>query len=289
MRPLGVDLGRVDLAPEQRLDEAVFLREGHGRVHIGLDARKAFEIAVDEALRLGPRDAQVAGQAKAGNPVDDAEIDRLGAAAHLGRHFVQRDAEHLGRGQGVNVDPVAEGLLQLGDIRDMGQDAQLDLAVIEADQPHARPGDEGLADAAALFGAHGDVLKVRVGGGEPPGVRARDGIGGMHPPGLGVYMGLKRVGIGRFQLRELPPVQHRRRKFRRLWGDILKRRDVFQHIGAGRIGAGLALLAALDPHPVKENLAQLLGAADVERFASKVLNLRLKPCHLLREGVRHAA
>jgi hypothetical protein len=60
------------------------LREGHGIVHIGADAGEAFEIAVDEALRLGARDAQVARKAKAGNAVDHAEVDRLGLAADIG-------------------------------------------------------------------------------------------------------------------------------------------------------------------------------------------------------------
>ncbi len=59
----------------------MFFGEFDGRVHILADAGEAFEIAVDEALRLGPRDAQVAGKAKAGNAVDHAEIDRLGLTA----------------------------------------------------------------------------------------------------------------------------------------------------------------------------------------------------------------
>jgi putative magnesium chelatase accessory protein len=63
-RPLGVDLGRVDLAPEQRLHVAVDLRERLRVVHVVLDAGEALEIPVDEALRLGPRDAQVARRPK---------------------------------------------------------------------------------------------------------------------------------------------------------------------------------------------------------------------------------
>jgi hypothetical protein len=57
------------------------LREGFRRFHVILDAGETLEIAVDEALRLGPRDAQVARKAEAGNAVDHAEIDRLGLTA----------------------------------------------------------------------------------------------------------------------------------------------------------------------------------------------------------------
>jgi hypothetical protein len=70
----------------------------------------------------------------------------------------------------VNVEPVAEGLLQLRiDVGDMGEHAQLDLAVVGRDQLVALLGDEGLADLAAFLGADRDVLQVRVGGGQPPG------------------------------------------------------------------------------------------------------------------------
>ena len=74
---------------------------------------------------------------------------------------------------GVDVDAVLEGLLQRGDVGDMGEDAQFDLGVVEADQDAALGGHEGLADAAAFLGADGDVLQVRVGRGQAPGVGAR--------------------------------------------------------------------------------------------------------------------
>ena len=56
--------------------------------------------------------------------------------------------------------PVAECLLQRADIRHMGQNAQFDLAVIEADQHLALGRDECLADAPSLFAAHGNVLQI---------------------------------------------------------------------------------------------------------------------------------
>ena len=71
----------------------------------------------------------------------------------------------------MNVDAVAKRLFQRRNIGDMGQHAQFDLAVIEADQPVTGRGDERLADAAAFLGPDRDVLQVRIGRGQPPGLR----------------------------------------------------------------------------------------------------------------------
>jgi hypothetical protein len=62
-----------------------------------------------------------------GDAVDDAEVDRLGAAADLARHVLDRHAEHFRRRHGVDVEALAEGLLQRFDIGDGGQQPQLDL------------------------------------------------------------------------------------------------------------------------------------------------------------------
>ena len=77
--------------------------------------------------------------------------------------------------------------------------------VVGRDELGARRRDEGGADLAALLGADRDVLQVRLGGGEPARRRRRQRIGGVHPAGLRVHIARQRVGIGRFQLGELPP------------------------------------------------------------------------------------
>ena len=66
-------------------------------------------------------------------------------------------------------------------------------------------------------------------------------------------------------------------------------RQLFQDIGAGGIGAGLAFLAAFDAHLVKQDLAQLFRAADVEAFTGEGVDLILQRRHLLGKGVGHAA
>ena len=85
----------MDFPPEQCLDIAVILGKGDGGVHVILDARKPFEVAVDESLRLASGDAQIARKTKAGDAIDHPEIDRLGLPPNLGRHLVKRHVEHL--------------------------------------------------------------------------------------------------------------------------------------------------------------------------------------------------
>jgi hypothetical protein len=70
----------------------------------------------------------------------------------------------------VQVLAGREGLLEPGVVGQVGHDPHLDLAVVGGHQAlEARPGDEALADLAALLGADRDVLQVRVVAGQPPG------------------------------------------------------------------------------------------------------------------------
>ena len=181
----------------------------------------------------------------------------------------------------MDVEPVGEGLLKLADIGDMGEDAQLDLGVVEGEQRLALGGDEGLADAAAFLGADGDVLQVRVGRGEAAGAGAGLDVGGVDAAGIGVDVILQRVGVGGFQLGELAPVED-------AGGELVHGGEVFEHVGAGGIGAGLALLAAFERHLVEEDFAELLRRADVELAACQRVDLLLELGHLLGELAGHA-
>ena len=75
----------------------------------------------------------------------------------------------------MNVDPVAEGLLQFGDVGDMSGEPQLDLAVIRRQQEAPGLGYKGAADAATFLGADRDVLQVWVVRRKP--ARRRNGKG----------------------------------------------------------------------------------------------------------------
>ena len=84
------------------------------------------------------------------------------------------------------------------------------------------------------------------------------------------------VGVGAFQFGELAPVEHSRRQVVALSG------QVFQHVGAGRPGAGLAgLLAARQAHFVEQNLTQLLWRADRKSTPGEPINLVFQRAHPL--------
>ena len=51
----------------------------------------------------------------------------------------------------------------------MGKDAWLDLAVVGTEEFMAFWDDEGFADPETVVPFHGNVLEIRIGGGEPSG------------------------------------------------------------------------------------------------------------------------
>ena len=112
-------------------------------------------------------------EGKGRDAVDDAEVDGLGAAALELCHLRERDAEDLRGGDGVDVLAVQKSLLHDLVAADVGEQAQLDLAVVRVDQHAAARGDEHFPYLRAELGADRDVLQIRLGGGEPP--RRRDG------------------------------------------------------------------------------------------------------------------
>ena len=210
-------------------------------------------------------DAELVGQPKRRDAVDDAEIDRFRPAAHLARHVLDRHAEHFRCRHGVNVEPVAERLLEHGNVGDLRKQPQFDLRIIRRHQLVAGRGDEGAADLAAVLGAHGDVLQVRLVRRQPPGGGRRQRVGGVDAMGLRMHIGRQRVGIGRFQFRDLPPLQD-------LPGEIVARfREFVEDLRRGRPRAGLGLGAAGYSHLAEQDVADLLRAADVDRLAGDLL------------------
>src|SRR5919201_2520899 len=106
------DLRIVTFAPEQGEHVSVSFGESLAFVHVVANAGEALEIASDVGACLSALDAKLVGKAECRDAVDDAEIDRLGAAAHVGRHARNGNAEHLGSGHGVNVELPAESFAQ---------------------------------------------------------------------------------------------------------------------------------------------------------------------------------
>src|SRR5262249_10639321 len=136
-------------AAEQREHIAMLLCERLGLLHVVADAGETLEIFPDIGAGLVAADAELIGEPERRDAVDDAEIDRLGAAADFAGHVFHRYAEHFRGRHGVNVEPVAERFAQLLDARDLGGGPPLDLRGIRRDGLLAPAGNERAAGFAA--------------------------------------------------------------------------------------------------------------------------------------------
>ncbi|MBA7476206.1 hypothetical protein ES707_11588 [subsurface metagenome] len=182
----------------------------------------------------------------------------------------------------MNVEAVLESLPELRDVGDLGQQAQFDLRIVGRHQLVAGRGDEGAANLAAVFGAHGDVLQVRLVRRQPARGGRRQRVGRVHAMGLRMHVIRQRIGIGRFQLGNLPPFQNLLREVVALLGEVI------EHLCRGRPCAGLGLGAAGKSHLAEDDVAELLRAADIDRLAGELLDFGLDPRRRLGEVARQA-
>ena len=91
---------------------AFFCRMFTGSGHILQHARIALKIEIHIALRFAARDPQLTGKTKCTHAVNQAEVDRLRAAALIRRHFVQRHTKHFGGGGAVDILAFGKGFQQ---------------------------------------------------------------------------------------------------------------------------------------------------------------------------------
>ena len=103
------------------------IRHADGVLQIAVDGVEARKVVCDIFARLLLRDAEIDRQAVVADAVDNAEIDRLGALAQLGRHCGEGDAEDGGRRRCVNVLAREKGVYHRFVARDVREQAQLNL------------------------------------------------------------------------------------------------------------------------------------------------------------------
>ena len=248
-RPLGIlanipvgagDIGNI--APAVQQGGHVFMLPGKGdglgdvAVHIGIFG----EIVLDNRLRIIVGDPQPPGQPKAGDAVDDPEIDFLGLTPLLRRHLLRRHSKYRRGGGTVDILSLLEGLAQPRIAGNMRHHPQFDLGIVgRKDHPSRRGGNKRLADLAPGLAADRNVLQVGVAAGKPPG--GGDGlvVGGMQMPAAPADQLREGIDIGRLQFGELAVFQN-----------LIHQRMglVFQQIGLGGLilpgrGAGGPALA----------------------------------------------
>ena len=117
--------------------------------------------------------------------------------------------------------------------RDVRQDAQLDLAVVRAQEPPARPRNERLADFRAERRADGDVLQIGIDRRQTPGRGHRLIEGRVQAPVLAERR-RQRIEVRRLELHQLAVLEHFR-------GQRVLLRQLFEHFLIG----GRTRLAAL--------------------------------------------
>ena len=110
---------------------------GHGflsrPVQPALDAGIGLEVLVDQTFRLLGGDAELHAERGRSAAVGQPEIDYLGSAALLLVHQVGRHLEHLAGGQAVQISAGLEGFDEGGIFAELGQNAQLGLAIVAGD------------------------------------------------------------------------------------------------------------------------------------------------------------
>ena len=99
----------------------------------------------------------------------------------------------------------------------------------------------------------------------------------MHAVGRRIDMGRQRLGVGRTQFGDLPPVENLAWQFMALFGQFLKR------AGTRRPLAGSGFGAAGQPQLAEQDFADLLGRARIERLPGKLPDFLLQARLLLRE------
>ena len=82
-------------APEERKDIAVLLGERFACFHVVAYAGKPLEILSDIGPGLLALDPELVGEPERRDAIDNPEIDGLGATAHIRRHALDGNSEHL--------------------------------------------------------------------------------------------------------------------------------------------------------------------------------------------------
>ena len=202
------------------------------------------------------RDPQLLAEAEGAHAVEDAEVDRLGRPPLLAGDQLGRDAEDDGGGGAVDVLPGGEGVDESLLVRDVGQDAQLDLAVV-GDQQHlargARRRRGGCAGPSSvrtgMFCRFGLVEESR-----PVAATAWLKRVWMRPSAP--TMRRQGVDVGGLELGQLAVAQQE------LGDGIPRRRQLLQGLGAGRVALGLLrLLEGGQAHLLEQDGAELLAGS----------------------------
>ena len=207
-------------------------------------------------------------QPEVAHPVGEPEVDHLGHRPLVGGDVRGVLAQHPGRGLAVDVGLARERVGEVLVARHVGEDPELDLAVVGGDERRVRrAGDERVPDPPAERRPDRDVLEVGVRRRQPPGRRHGLVEQRVQAP-VGPDQRRQRLDVGRAELGVDPPLEDR----------LDRRVDAAQLLEHGRVRrvAGLRPAALGQPQLDEQDVAQLLGRADRELVADGRVDLALE-------------
>ena len=171
-------------ASKQGFDIALFRRQLADSIQIFFDTGELCEIGFDKIIGLSQRQFGGTRQPECGHAVDQSEVDRLGMATHVLVHLFKRNIIDCRGSRSMDILSCAEGIEHGLILRHVRYDAKFDLRVINGKQNVALCRDKSIANAAAFFGADGNVLQIWIRRRQTSGHRAGLAVGGMHASGL---------------------------------------------------------------------------------------------------------
>ena len=208
------------------------------------------EILLHILLGLCHSHSDILRQGEGGDPVNDAEVYRLCAAAHQGGNLFRRHTKDLRGRDGVDVLSGLESFDHRLILCNVCQQTQLDLGVVGIHQYLSGTGHKHLSQLRAKFRTHRDILQIGFhrtqpsGGGH--GVLERSVDPSIRCNHLG-----QAVHIGGLELGQLTVLQD-------LFNNGMLSPQLFQHFGVCGV-ARLGLFDRRQPQPVEQQLTQLLG------------------------------
>ena len=132
-------------------------------VEVGAHAGKTFVVGVDDRLRLRPQDPELSGETERGQSVGESVVHCLRSVARRRVHRVELDVEKARSCRRVHVLTGGERLEQPLVLREVREDAQLDLGVVSDEQRGVSlPRHERAPHRTTFRPTHRDVLQVRV-------------------------------------------------------------------------------------------------------------------------------
>src|ERR1043165_1172984 len=153
-----VDAGQGTYATVDGANIAVLARFFRDLFHEAMHAFVGLVIIVNHLFRFLARDADALRKSEGFDGVSDGEVDDLGEAASLFQLLFRLRAKDKAGGALVDVIIFLKRIEHDRVVRDVREQAQLQLRVIGGDELVAFLGDEGAADATAQLRANRNIL-----------------------------------------------------------------------------------------------------------------------------------